>query len=751
MRYDDILDAIGHTPLLRLDVPAPSGVEVYAKLELQNLFAMKDRVAKRLLLDARQTGELVEGAPIIESSSGTMALGLALVGSRLGHPVHIVTDPRIDPITLAKLRALGCAVHIVEQMTGGGWQSARLELLARLRSRLDGAFWPRQYGNPQNPAAYAALADELKADLGDFDVLVGAVGSGGSLCGTARALLPSLPRLTTVAVDTVGSVLFGQPDRPERLQSGLGNSIFPENLDYAMIDEVHWLSDAEAFGATRSLAREQKIFAGNTSGSVYRVLRHLAEQAAPGTRLVGIFPDRGDRYINSVYGESSSEDVGRPVQVRYGTQVSRWSYAVLGRTNRPRFVFVESNTTGSGMEALRTTQRLGMDPVLVTGNPERYPGLADAPARVVVCDTNDPAELRRVLDHESADGRLVGVGTTSEFYLIPVAELSTALGLAGNPPAAMSTCRNKALTRDALKAAGVRQPRYEAVREAHEVAAAAARIGLPCVIKPADDSGSNNVLLCTDIEQAVAHAASVLAVRTNVRGQQTAGTVLVESYLAAPEYSVELLVGDARIECLGITAKYLADLPFFVEHMHVFPADLPKDDAEELEKAARAAVTACGMRQGVAHVELKLTTEGPAVVEVNGRPAGGMIPELIRLSCGVDLLEQHLRTTAGIPLPTPDAPRRYAGIRFLLADNAGILERVDGVPEAQQVTGIARVTVSAAPGTRVRPPRNAYDRLGHLIAVGPSAAEVQAALAKAVDQISLVVSEGGPTHEEGQK
>jgi cysteine synthase A len=90
MRHESIVDSIGHTPLVKLSLDAPEGVEVFAKLEMQNLFAMKDRVARQVILDARRTGALAENAPIVESSSGTMALGLALVGTYLGHPVHIV-------------------------------------------------------------------------------------------------------------------------------------------------------------------------------------------------------------------------------------------------------------------------------------------------------------------------------------------------------------------------------------------------------------------------------------------------------------------------------------------------------------------------------------------------------------------------------------------------------------------------------------------------------------------------------------
>lgn len=304
MLFDTVTDAIGGTPLIRLRLGEARGVEVYAKLELQNLFAMKDRVARNILLEARRLGTLKPGAPVIESSSGTMALGVALVGRSLGHEVHIVTDPRIDPVTLAKLRALGCRVHVVEAMTSHGWQSARLERLAELLEELPGAFWPQQYTNPDNPGAYRTLAGELLADLERFDTLVGAVGSGGSLCGTARALREELPALHVVGVDCVGSALFGQPDVPQRLQSGLGNSLLPKNLDRTLIDEVHWLNDHEAFAATWDLAREQQIFGGNTSGSVYRVLTGLADRAEPGTRIVGILPDRGDRYADTVYDDA---------------------------------------------------------------------------------------------------------------------------------------------------------------------------------------------------------------------------------------------------------------------------------------------------------------------------------------------------------------------------------------------------------------------------------------------------------------
>lgn len=331
-----IIDAIGRTPLVRLRLDGQAAGAVYAKLELQNPYGMKDRAAKHIILEARRSGLLAEGACIVESSSGTMALGVALVGTFLGHPVHVITDPRIDPITLAKLEAIGCTVHMVRQMSDRGWQGARLAMLHDFMAAHPGAFWPHQYDNPDNPRAYAELAAELTDDLGAVDVLVGSVGTGGSLCGTARALRQRNPHLRVVAVDAVGSVIFGQPDRPGRRQGGLGNSLVPPNVDMAEIDEVHWLSDGEAFAATVELMRVEKIFAGNSSGSVYQVARWLSQQVRPGTTIAAILPDRGDRYASTIYSAEYRRSNGldddlpsAPVELPYGAVATRWSYSRL--------------------------------------------------------------------------------------------------------------------------------------------------------------------------------------------------------------------------------------------------------------------------------------------------------------------------------------------------------------------------------------------------------------------------------------
>jgi cysteine synthase/biotin carboxylase len=734
VRHAHIVDAIGHTSLVRLRLPQTPAVEVYAKLELQNLFGMKDRVARNIIREARRLGRLTDGAPIVESSSGTMALGVALVGRSLGHPVHIVTDPRIDDITLAKLRALGCEVHIVEAMTAHGWQSARLERLEELLAELPGAFWPEQYSNPDNPGAYRELAAELLADLGTFDALVGSVGSGGSLCGTARALRRELPSLRVVGVDCVGSSLFGQPDRPHRRQSGLGNSLVPKNLDRRLLDEVHWLNDREAFTATHVLAAEQQIFGGNTSGSVYRVLTDVAARMPAGSRIVGILPDRGDRYAGTVYDEAQLAELAelplaeRPDQIDYGTVAERWSRAAVPPPpQRPHLLFVEANTSGTGMLALTTAGDLGLTPVLVTGSPERYRGLAETGAEVLPADTNDLAALRTAVQDRFRRDELAGVTTTSDFYVPAAAELAAWLGLPGSPVGAAVTCRDKALLRQALDRAGVCQPRFWVVEPGDDVGKAVAAVGLPCVVKPVDDSGSNGVLWCATEEDAAAQIERLRAVRFNVRGMPAARHVLIEEYAAGPELSVEM----SGERCLGVTAKTVGPLPWFVELRHVFPAPLPASVTGPVVETVRQALRAVGWRLGATHTEVRLTADGPAVIEINPRPAGGMIPELIRRATGTDVVADQLRAAAGLPLaPPPAGPVRSAGIQFLVADREGVLDSISG----------PGVTATAVAGQPVRPPRNAYDRLGHVIVEADTADEVVAALDEALAQAEVRIT-----------
>jgi cysteine synthase len=292
---------VGNTPVVWIPQPHDQHRGYWAKLEGANPGGIKDRTALHMIAQARARGELAPDARIVESTSGTLGLGLALAAITFGHPLTLVTDPGLEPSLRHLLSAYGAHVVIAQQPhPKGGWQRSRRDLVEALLAEDPGAWCPNQYDNLDNTAAYAPLGRELAAQLGRVDVLVTSVGTGGHAAGTARALAEVSDTLRVVGVDSVGSTIFGQPARP-RLMRGLGSSIHPRNVDYSVFDEVHWVAPAEAVACARSLAAAHYATGGWSVGAVALVAAWIARTWQPGTRIAAIFPDGPQRYAHSVF------------------------------------------------------------------------------------------------------------------------------------------------------------------------------------------------------------------------------------------------------------------------------------------------------------------------------------------------------------------------------------------------------------------------------------------------------------------
>ncbi|HET9317301.1 MAG TPA: cysteine synthase family protein [Vicinamibacteria bacterium] len=303
-------------------------------------FGLMKLLPARFILDrAREAGRLEPGSTLVETTSGTFGLALAMLCALRGYRLILVSDPAVDPPFARRLRELGACLDIVEKPApAGGYQQARLDRLAEHLEENPEAFWPSQYDNVHNAGAYAPVAEQILEALGRVDCLVGTVGSGGSVCGTAHYLRLPFEEMTVVGIDTHGSVLFGQPEG-KRLLRGLGNSLMPKNVDHALFDEVHWVSAAEAFHATRQLHRRHVLFKGPTSGAAYMVARHWA-QRHPSARVVALLPDDGHRYQSTVFDDEWLQAQGvylaglpeDPVLVRHPADAGPgWCWLQWGR------------------------------------------------------------------------------------------------------------------------------------------------------------------------------------------------------------------------------------------------------------------------------------------------------------------------------------------------------------------------------------------------------------------------------------
>ncbi|MDW8803795.1 PLP-dependent cysteine synthase family protein [Streptomyces scabiei] len=293
---------VGNTPLLRVSQPfTEPGRGFWAKLEGFNPGGIKDRPGLHMVERARARGELAPGARIIESTSGTLGLGLALAGMVHGHPVTLVTDPGLEMSMTRLLTAYGAQVNLVsEPHPTGGWQQARRDRVGQLMEQHPGSWCPDQYNNPDNTSAYTPLALELATELGHIDVLVCSVGTGGHSAGVSRVLQQLYPDLKLVGVDTIGSTIFGQPARP-RLMRGLGSSIYPRNVAYDHFSEVHWVAPAEAVWNCRRLAASHYATGGWSVGAVAMVAGWLARTLPADSRIAAIFPDGPQRYLGTIY------------------------------------------------------------------------------------------------------------------------------------------------------------------------------------------------------------------------------------------------------------------------------------------------------------------------------------------------------------------------------------------------------------------------------------------------------------------
>ncbi|MDQ0416651.1 cysteine synthase A [Croceifilum oryzae] len=270
-----------------------------------NLFLVQFKVMKvlpalNIVRRAMERGEIKKDSLVIDTSSGTFALGLALVCHHFKLGLKIVSDPALDKNLKARLEDLGAHVLVVEEPDEqGNYQSKRLQVVKKILVENENAFWCNQYDNPDNMGSYDPIADMIAESIGTQVSLVGAVGSGGSTSGIIQALRKRNLDTRMVAVDTFGSVLFGLTDSKRQLR-GLGNSVIPKNVKHHLYDEVHWVSARLAYSWTRDLHRKHAIYAGGTTGACFGVADFLSRNS-PDETFVFIGPDDGVRYMETIY------------------------------------------------------------------------------------------------------------------------------------------------------------------------------------------------------------------------------------------------------------------------------------------------------------------------------------------------------------------------------------------------------------------------------------------------------------------
>ncbi|MFK0167048.1 2,3-diaminopropionate biosynthesis protein SbnA [Rhizobium sp. NPDC090279] len=309
MIYPDVLSLIGETPLLELTrFLKPKKFSLFAKLEGQNPGgSIKDRTALSMLRGRIEAGELIPGqSTIIESSSGNLGIGLAQISRYYGFRFICVVDPRTNAQNINIMTAYGAEVQVVRNPdpATGEFLPARIARIRSLLNNIPNSYWPNQYENPLNPAAHVRTIAEIVEQLGSApDYLFCATSTCGTLRGCVQHVRAAALNTKVVAVDAVGSVIFGQA-AGRRLLPGHGAGIQPGHYSPSLTENVIHVSDAECISACRRLVETEAILAGASSGAVLSAVAKKASEIADGAHVAVILPDRGERYLETVYSDA---------------------------------------------------------------------------------------------------------------------------------------------------------------------------------------------------------------------------------------------------------------------------------------------------------------------------------------------------------------------------------------------------------------------------------------------------------------
>jgi len=312
-KYDNILQAIGRTPLIRLrrigaDIASP----IYAKVESLNPGgSVKDRVGFAMVEAAEKAGLLKPGGTIVEATAGNTGLGLALVAAVKGYRLIVVLPDKMSAEKISLLRAYGAEVVITATNVPPDSPESYNGVADRLAREIPGAFRPDQFSNPNNPLAhYLTTGQEIWTDSeGRVEVFVASMGTGGTISGTARYLKERNPAIIIVGADPEGSILSGDAPHSYKVE-GIGEDFIPKTFNRQVVDEMVRVSDKESFNTARRLAREEGILAGGSSGTALAAALKYAQRLNRPREIVVLLPDTGRNYISKIFSDEWMRENG---------------------------------------------------------------------------------------------------------------------------------------------------------------------------------------------------------------------------------------------------------------------------------------------------------------------------------------------------------------------------------------------------------------------------------------------------------
>lgn len=397
---------------------------------------------------------------------------------------------------------------------------------------------------------------------------------------------------------------------------------------------------------------------------------------------------------------------------------------MTGKDTRRRVLIVGAGPAQAA--GIRSARERGLITVAVDRNPEAV-GFRDADTPRTV-DIKDVDAVVRVAREEAVD---LALAFCSDIALVTVGAVNEALDLPGIRPPMVRRATNKLEMRLAHRAAGVPIPEFAVVRSSDEIDAALALVGLPAVVKPADSSGSRGVRFIESAPEAQPAFSRAI-------GFSTEGSALFESYFPGKEVAVDGFMIAGTFHALCVSDKVRTPAPFLLDEQVIFPSWRQPAQVDRIKTIAEAAVRALDLDNCPIHMELLVNGDDAVVVEVAARGAGFKVfTEILPRITGVDLVGLQLDLALGAEVsPPPAVVGQSACLRFF-AGRDGVLESIEGVPEAESLDGVDEIEFYVGPGDRTSALTSGSDRLGHVISYGQTPLEAQRIAAEAAARIRL--------------